>query len=125
MHFQILQPLKLTFKLEKTYLETEDQPVRKVVDLRTRNPTNFSLHFFDFSMIYYYFSKFQPMYYKGTLRSTIHMSHRLRRKPPGLVPIAVLGPWSRKQGRGGACRPDSGEPPRQRRGPGWGKGKGG
>ena len=35
------------------------------------------------------------MYYKGTLRSTIHMSHRLRRKPPGLVPILVWSPWSR------------------------------
>jgi len=46
-------------------------------------------------MIYYDFSKFQPMYYKGTLRSTIHMSHRLRRKPPGLVPILVWSPWSR------------------------------
>ena len=46
-------------------------------------------------MIYYYFSKFQPMYYKGTLRSTIHMSHRLRRKPPELVSIVARGPWSR------------------------------
>ena len=52
MHFQSLQPLKLTFKLEKNYLENEDQPVRKVVDLRTRNPTNFSLYFSDFSMIF-------------------------------------------------------------------------
>ena len=52
MHFQILQPLKLIFKLEQKYLETEDQPVRKVVDLRSRNPTNFNLYFFDFSMIY-------------------------------------------------------------------------
>ena len=95
MHFQSLQPLKLTFKLCKNYLETEDQPASKIVDLRTRNPTNFSLHFSDFSMIYYDFSKFQPMHYKGTLRSTIHMSHRLRRKPPGLVPILVWSPWSR------------------------------
>ena len=55
MHFQNLQPLKLTFKLEKNYLETEDQPVRKVVYLRIKNPTNFSLHFSDFSMIYYDF----------------------------------------------------------------------
>ena len=46
-------------------------------------------------MIYYDFSKFQPIYYKRTLRSTIHMSHRLRRKPPGLVPILVWSPWSR------------------------------
>ena len=61
MYFQSLQPLKLTFKLEKNYLENEDQPVRKVVDLRTRNQTNFSLHFSDFSMIYYDFSKFQPI----------------------------------------------------------------
>ena len=58
MHFQSLQPRKLTFKLDKNYLETEDQPIRKVVYLRTRNPTNFSLHFSDFSMIYYDFSKF-------------------------------------------------------------------
>ena len=61
MHFQSLQPLKITFKLEQKKLETEDQPVRKVVDLRTRNPTNFSLHFSDFSMIYYDFLKFQPI----------------------------------------------------------------
>ena len=61
MHFQSLQPLKLTFKLCKNYLETEDQPVRKVVDPRTTNPINFSLHFSDFSMIYYDFSKFQPI----------------------------------------------------------------
>ena len=33
------------------------------------------------------------MYYKGTLRSTIHMSHRLRRKPPGLHSIGAGGPW--------------------------------
>ena len=37
------------------------QPVRKVVDLRTRNPTNFSLHFSNFSMIYYAFSNLQPL----------------------------------------------------------------
>ena len=61
MHFQSLQSRKITFKLEQNYLETEDQPVRKVVDLRTSNPTNFSLHFSDFSMIYYDFSNFQPI----------------------------------------------------------------
>ena len=56
MHFQSLQPLKLTFKIEKkNYLETEDQHVMKVVYLRIRNPTNFSLHFSVFSMIYYDF----------------------------------------------------------------------
>ena len=58
MHFQSLQPLKITFKLEQKLLETEDRPVRKVVDLKTRNPTNFSLHFSDFSTIYYDFSNF-------------------------------------------------------------------
>ena len=61
MHFQSLLSLKLIFKLEKKYLKTEDQPVRKVVDLRTKNLTNFSLYFSDFSMIYYDFSKFQPI----------------------------------------------------------------
>ena len=45
-------------------------------------------------MIYYDFSKFQPIYYKRTLRSTIHMSHRLRREPPGLHLIAAGGPWA-------------------------------
>ena len=28
------------------------------------------------------------------------MSHRLRRKHPGILSIASWGPWSRKQGRG-------------------------
>ena len=40
------------------------------------------------------FQQFQPIYYKRTLRSTIHMSHRLRRKPPGLHSIAAGGPWA-------------------------------
>ena len=74
MHFQSLQPLKLTIKLEKNYLETEDQPVRKVVNLRTRNPTNFSFHFSNFSTISYDFSKFQPKISKKIQCDTIHLS---------------------------------------------------
>ena len=66
--------------------------MRKVVDLRTRNPTNFSLYFSDFSMIYYDFSKFQPNYCKRTLRSTIHLSLGLRRKAPALLSIVAWGP---------------------------------
>ena len=51
MLFKILQPLKLTFKQEQKYLETEDQPLMKVVYLRTRNPKNFSLYFSDLSCL--------------------------------------------------------------------------
>ena len=36
------------------------------------------------------------------------MSHRLCRKPPGIVSILARGPWSEKTGEGGASRPDSG-----------------
>ena len=54
MHFQSL-PL---FKLSKNYLKTQHKTVRKVVDLRTRNQTNFSLYFSDFSTILYGFYKF-------------------------------------------------------------------
>ena len=42
-------------------------------------------------------------------RSTIHLSHGLRRKPPGIVSIAVWGPWSRKQSRGAWENADSGD----------------
>src|SRR6185312_1349011 len=68
MHFQNLQPLKLTFKLEqklfRNYFQSL-QPVRKVADLRTRNPTNFSLYFSDFSMIYYDFPSSQQDFKKN------------------------------------------------------------
>ena len=53
------------------------------------------------------------------------MSHRLRRKPPGIVSVAAWGPWSRKQGRGGACRPDSGGSGCRRRGGSGGGDRGG
>ena len=69
MHFQSLQLLKITFKLEqKKYLETEDQPVRKVIYLRTRNPTIFSLYFSDFSTSYYDFPNLQLKFQKGPAR---------------------------------------------------------
>jgi hypothetical protein len=51
-------------------------------------------------MIYYNFSKFQPIYCKRALRSTIPLSLYLCRKPPGFVPIAAWGPWSRFLSRG-------------------------
>ena len=56
----------------------------------TRNLTKFSLHF---STIYYDFSKFQLVYCKRALRSTIHLSHGLRKKAPALLSIAARGPY--------------------------------
>ena len=90
-------------------METEDQHVRKVVDLRTRNPKNFSLQFSDFSMIYYDFSKFQQNYCKRTLRSTIHLSHGLRKKDPVLLSIITWGPSSELEAEEAPKALDSGE----------------
>jgi len=53
-------------------------------------------------MIYYDFLKFQRIYYKRTLRSTIHMSHRLRRKSPRKVPIVAWGSPRDFLNRGGS-----------------------
>jgi hypothetical protein len=64
-------------------LEIEDQPVRKVVDLRTRNPTNFSLYFSDFSLNCYGISKFATKIRKGVPEGTIHLSHGFADSPLG------------------------------------------
>ena len=60
-------------------------------------------------MIYYDFSKFQPIYYKRTLRNTIYMSHILRRKPPGLYSIAAGGPWAEIETKEAHRELDSGD----------------
>ena len=60
-------------------------------------------------MIFYDFSKFQPIYYKRTLRSTIHISHRLRRKPPEILSILARGPWAEIETEEAHGELDSGE----------------
>ena len=72
----------------------------------TRNLTKFSLHF---STIYYDFSKFQLVYCKRALRSTIHLSHGLRKKDPALLSIVTWGPSHELEAEEALKALDSGE----------------
>jgi hypothetical protein len=74
-------------------LEIESQPVRKVVDLKIRNPTKFSLYFSDFSLNCYGILKSAAKITKGSLYVTIHLSLKLCRQPPGLLYLLTRGPW--------------------------------
>jgi hypothetical protein len=76
--------------------------MRKVVDLRIRNPTNFSLHFYDFPMNCYGISKSAAEITKGSLYGTIHLSHGFHRQPPGLLILSILRPLAVvREGHGG------------------------
>ena len=60
-------------------------------------------------MIYYDFLKFQPNYCKRTLRSTIHLSHGLRKKAPALLSIVAWGPSRELEAEEALKALDSGE----------------
>ena len=60
-------------------------------------------------MIYYDFSKFQPIYCKRTLGSTIHLSHGLRKKDPALLSIVTWGPSHELEAEEALKALDSGE----------------
>jgi hypothetical protein len=74
--------LNLPFK-SGNYLEIESQPIRKVVDLKIRNPTNFSLHFYVFSLNCYGISKSAGKITQGGPYSTIPMSLGFADSPLG------------------------------------------
>ena len=60
-------------------------------------------------MIYYDFSKFQLVYCKRALRSTIHLSHGLRKKDPASLSIVTWGPSRELEAEEALKALDSGE----------------
>ena len=94
------------------WTKTEDVYVMKLVDFIARIPEHLDLHFYDFSMNFYAFSKFTG------LNLRVHVVFAFR---PLEVFKSQIGPSPVFSEQGQRAWPDSGEDAHRRRGEGGGK----